>query len=159
MRSFWLMANVISMAVEIKNKKANYQYELTERFTAGIQLKGTEIKSIRGGKASIGEAYCKLINKELFVFNMYIAEYENAGYATHEERRQRKLLLDKVELKKITRKMKDVGLTIVPTLVFINDNGWAKMNIAIAKGKKMHDKRDDLKKKDVKRDIDRGMIE
>jgi SsrA-binding protein len=153
------MANAISMAVEIKNKKANYQYELTERFTAGIQLKGTEIKSIRGGKASIGEAYCKLINKELFVFNMYIAEYENAGYATHEERRQRKLLLDKVELKKITRKMKDVGLTIVPTLVFINDNGWAKMNIAIAKGKKMHDKRDDLKKKDVKRDIDRGMTE
>ena len=139
------------MAVEIKNKKANYQYELTERFTAGIQLKGTEIKSIRGGKASIGEAYCKLINKELFVFNMYIAEYENAGYATHEERRQRKLLLDKVELKKITRKMKDVGLTIVPTLVFINENGWAKMNIAIAKGKKMHDKRDDLKKKDIKR--------
>lgn len=147
------------MAVEIKNKKANYQYELTERFTVGLQLKGTEIKSIRGGKASIGEAYCKLINKELFVFNMYIAEYENSGYVTHEERRQRKLLLEKVELKKITRKMKDVGLTIVPTLVFINENGWAKMNIAIAKGKKLRDKRDDLKDKDLKRDMDRRMSE
>lgn len=147
------------MSVEIKNKKARYQYELTERFTAGIMLSGTEIKSIRGGKASIGEAYCKFVGNELFVFNMYIAEYENAGYTTHEERRQRKLLLQKTELKKIRRKMKDVGLTIVPTLVFINDNGWAKMDIAIAKGKKMRDKREDLKQKDVKRDIDRRMSE
>jgi SsrA-binding protein len=147
------------MAVEIKNKKAYYQYELTESFTAGIQLYGTEIKSIRGGKASIGEAYCRLVKNELFVFNMYIAEYENKGYATHEERRQRKLLLERVELKKITRKMKDVGLTIVPTLVFVNENGWAKMNISIAKGKKLHDKRDNLKQKDIKRDIDRQRSE
>lgn len=147
------------MAVEIKNKKAYYQYELTESFTAGIQLYGTEIKSIRGGKASIGEAYCRLVKNELFVFNMYIAEYENKGYATHEERRQRKLLLERVELKKITRKMKDVGLTIVPTLVFVNENGWAKMNISIAKGKKLRDKRDDLKQKDIKRDIDRQRSE
>ena len=147
------------MAVEIKNKKAYYQYELTESFTAGIHLYGTEIKSIRGGKASIGEAYCRLVKNELFVFNMYIAEYENKGYATHEERRQRKLLLERVELKKITRKMKDVGLTIVPTLVFVNENGWAKMNISIAKGKKLRDKRDDLKQKDIKRDIDRQRSE
>jgi SsrA-binding protein len=147
------------MAVEIKNKKAYYQYELTESFTAGLQLYGTEIKSIRGGKASIGEAYCRMVKNELWVFNMYIAEYENKGYSTHEERRQRKLLLEKVELKKITRKMKDVGLTIVPTLVFVNKNGWAKMNISIAKGKKLHDKRDNLKQKDIKRDIDRQQSE
>jgi SsrA-binding protein len=143
------------MAVEIKNKKASYTYFLTDDFTAGIQLVGSEIKSIRAGKASITEAYCRFLNNEFFVFNMYIAEYPNAGYTPHEVRRPRKLLLQKTELKKLEKKLKDVGVTVVPTLMFIGSSGYAKLNISIAKGKKLHDKRASLKDKDQARDLDR----
>lgn len=145
------------MAVEIKNKKARYTYFLEDEFTAGMQLLGSEIKSIRAGKASIVEGYCKLKDNELWIFNMYIAEYENSGYVTHQPKRPRKLLLTKHEIEKLQKKMKNVGLTIVPLLCFIADTGFAKLNIAIAKGKKLHDKRSDLKDKSLKRDIDRAM--
>jgi SsrA-binding protein len=144
------------MGVEIKNKKAKFEYHLLDKYVAGIQLHGTEIKSIRQSKASIVEAYCKFEKGELYVFNMYIAEYENASHYNHDPKRKRKLLLNKTELNKIERKLKDVGLTIVPVLLFINDGGLAKLQIAVAKGKKLYDKRDDLKQKDLKREIERG---
>lgn len=143
------------MPVEIKNKKASYRYFLGEEFTAGIQLTGTEIKSIRAGKASITEAFCKMKKNELYVVNMYIKEYENGSYANHKPKRDRKLLLNRSELSKIERKTRDDSTTIVPLEVFINESGLAKMHIAIAKGKKMHDKRESLKQKDLKREIDR----
>lgn len=129
---------------------------LTDKFSAGIQLLGTEIKSIRGGKASIVEAYCRIHNEELMVYNMYIAEYENAGHTNHAPRRQRKLLLNRTELNKIERKMKDVGQTVIPTRLYINEKGLAKLEIAIAKGKKIGDKRESLKLKDAKREADRA---
>ncbi|MGC6533706.1 MAG: SsrA-binding protein SmpB [Flavobacteriales bacterium] len=144
------------MSVDIRNKKAEFRYFLTDRFTAGIQLVGTEIKSIRGNKASIGEAYCRIHKGELFVYNMYIAEYHNGGYTNHEPRRARKLLLNKHELRKIERKLKDVGQTVVTTRLFINEKGLAKLEIAIAKGKKLGDKRESLKEKDQKREADRA---
>jgi SsrA-binding protein len=143
------------MAVEIKNKKAAYTYFLTDDFTAGIQLVGSEIKSIRHGKASIMEAYCRFMDGEFFVFNMYIAEYSNAGYVGHEPTRPRKLLLQKTELKKLEKKLKDSGVTVVPVLLFVSGSGYAKLNISVAKGKKLHDKRDSLKAKDQARDLDR----
>jgi SsrA-binding protein len=143
------------MAVEIKNKKASYQYFLEDTFTAGIQLQGVEVKSIRNGKASIGEAYCRLQGDELFVFNMYIAEYENRGYEESEPRRPRKLLLNRTEINKIVKKLKNVGYTIVPTKMYVTDAGWVKLDIALAKGKKQRDKREDLKQKDIKRDMER----
>jgi SsrA-binding protein len=143
--------------INIKNKRASFEYEFLEKFTAGIQLTGTEIKSIRAGKASIVEGYCFMKNGELFIKNMYIAEYEQGSYNNHNPKRDRKLLLNRTELNKLEKKKKDVGLTIVPLKVFINKNGYAKMDIALAKGKKMHDKRHDLKDKDAKRQMDRVM--
>lgn len=147
----------MSTGISIKNKKAKFEYEFLETFTAGIQLTGTEIKSIRAGKASIVEGYCFMKNGELFIKNMYIAEYEQGTYNNHEPKRDRKLLLNRSELDKLEKKKKDVGLTIVPLKVFINNKGFAKMDIALAKGKKLHDKRDDLKSKDAKREMDRAM--
>ncbi|MFT5338169.1 MAG: SsrA-binding protein [Luteibaculaceae bacterium] len=141
--------------IKIKNKKASFEYEFLETFTAGIQLQGTEIKSIRNNKASIVEGYCFLRKGEMFIKNMFIAQYAQGTYNNHEPRRERKLLLQKSELKKLDRKMKDKGLTIIPTLLFINDAGYAKLNIALAKGKKMYDKRESLKDKDNKRSLDR----
>ena len=126
----------MSSKVEIKNKKAKFEFEFLENFTAGIQLFGTEIKSIR---------------------NMYVGDYENSGHFNHESKRDRKLLLNKIELNKINKKLKNKGLTIVPTKLFIGKNGWAKLNISIAKGKKIYDKREDLKTKDIKREIDRNL--
>lgn len=143
------------MAVEIKNKKASYTYFLEDEFTAGIQLNGAEIKSIRNGKASIGESYCRFDKGELYVFNMYVSEYKNAGYSIQTPRRQRKLLLQKKELKKLDKKLKNTGVTLVPTLMFIAPSGYAKLRFRVAKGKKMHDKRATLKEKDVARDLDR----
>ena len=145
----------MSSKVEIKNKRARFEFEFVETFTAGVQLFGTEIKSIRNSKASIAESYGVIIKNELFIRNMYIADYENAGHFNHDSKRDRKLLLNKIEISKINKKLKNKGLTIVPTRLFISNNGWAKMNIAVAKGKKIHDKREDLKTKDVKREIDR----
>lgn len=144
-------------SVHIKNKKANFQYELLEKFDAGIQLTGTEIKSIRNNKASIVEAYCVFVKDELFVRNMHIAEYDKGTYNNHNPKRDRKLLLHKKELDKLQKKLKDQGLTIVPLLIYVNDKGWAKMKISLARGKKIHDKRDDLKEKDAKRAMDRAM--
>lgn len=144
------------MSIEIKNKKALYRYFLLEEFVAGMVLSGSEIKSIRAGKANVAEAYCKLKGDELFVINMSIAPYTNAGYAQHPERRERKLLLERTELNKIQRKLKDTGITVVPTALFINEKGWAKLKIALAKGKNVGDKREDVKQKDLKREMDRG---
>lgn len=146
----------MSSKVEIKNKKAKFEFEFIENFTAGIQLFGTEIKSIRNNKASIAESYGIMIKNELFIRNMYVGDYENSGHFNHDSKRDRKLLLNKIELNKINKKLKNKGLTIVPTRLFIGKNGWAKLNISIAKGKKIYDKREDLKTKDIKREIDRN---
>ncbi len=143
--------------LEVKNKKARFEFELLEDFNAGIVLTGTEMKSIRNGKASIMESFCAIFDGELFVRNMYIAEYENGSYNNHNPRRDRKLLLKRVELKKLEKKLKDKGLTIIPSLLYINEKNLAKIRIHLAKGKKLHDKRGDLKDKDVKREMDRAM--
>jgi len=143
--------------IEIRNKKARFEFELIDDYTAGIMLTGTEMKSIRNGKASIMESFCAFYNGELFVRNMYIAEYENGSYNNHNPRRDRKLLLNKTELRKLEKKLKDKGLTIIPSLIFINEKNLAKVRIHLAKGKKIHDKRGDLKNKDSKREMDRAM--
>ncbi len=143
--------------IRIKNKRANREYFLLEKYVAGIVLTGTEIKSIRNGKANLSDAYCVFENGELFVRAMHIAEYEYGTYNNHLAKRDRKLLLTKRELKKLNTKVKEKGLTIVPTVLFINERGLAKLEIALARGKHYYDKREDLKKKDIQRDIDRHM--
>ena len=147
----------MSNQINIKNKKAKFEYEFLEKFTAGLQLYGTEIKSIRAGKASIVEGYCFVHNGEVFIKNMYVSEYEEGSYNNHEPRRDRKLLLNRNEIDKLIKKKKDVGLTIVPLSLFINGKGYAKLDIALARGKKLHDKRHDLKDKDARRSMDRAM--
>lgn len=147
----------MSDSIVIKNKKASHEYEFIEKFTAGMVLKGTEIKSIRQGKASIMEAYCAITDGELFIYNMHITEYDKGGFVNHVPNRVRKLLLNAKELKKLVKKLKDQGLTIVPTRLFISQSGYAKLNIALSKGKKLFDKRESLKQNDSKRDIDRAM--
>lgn len=144
--------------IEIKNKKAAYEFFLVEKYTAGIMLAGTEIKSIRNGKASITEAYCAFENDELWVKNMHIAEYSYASSNNHAPKQERKLLLNKKELKKLLIKTNERGYTIIPTLLFINDNGLAKLEIALAKGKRLYDKRDTIKKKDMLRDTERQQL-
>ena len=143
--------------INIKNKRAYFEYEILEKFIAGIQLVGTEIKSIRNSKASIVEAYCRFTLNELYVVNMNISEYDFGNINNHEARRDRKLLLTKKELEKLQKKMKESGLTIVPLRMFMNDRGLAKLEIGLAKGKKTYDKRESLKQKDSKRDMDRAM--
>ncbi|MDH6307896.1 SsrA-binding protein [Dysgonomonas sp. PFB1-18] len=145
--------------VNIKNKRASFDYEFIETFTAGIVLTGTEIKSIRLGKASLVDTFCIFEKGELWVRNMYIAEYFYGSYNNHVARRDRKLLLNKKELKKMERLVKETGYTIVPTRIFLNDRGLAKVNIAVAKGKKQYDKRQSLREKDDKRAMDRAMKE
>ncbi len=147
----------MSVGINIKNKKAKFEYEFLESYTAGIQLHGTEIKSIRNNKASIVEAYCVIVNGEVYIRNMYIQEYENAGFVTHEIRRDRKLLLNRTEINKIQRKLKMKGLALIPYKLFITPKGHAKLDIKLAQGKKTHDKREDLKSKDAKREMDRSM--
>lgn len=142
-------------SINIKNKKAKFEYHILEKFTAGIQLGGTEIKSIREGKASIQEAYCVVEEGEVFIRNMHIREYENASFYQHKPRADRKLLLKKQEIKKLEKKMNTKGYTIVPLRLFINKKGLAKLDIALAQGKKLYDKRQDLKEKDDKRAMDR----
>ena len=144
--------------VNIKNKKASFHFFLIEEFTAGLQLMGGEIKSIRRGKASISEAYCMFDNKgELYIREMHISPYEMAIHYTHEPKRPRKLLLKKRELKKLRNKTKEKGYTIIPTLVYISENGWAKVDIALAKGKHKYDKKESIKAKDMKRDMQRNL--
>ena len=141
--------------INIRNKRATFDYELIETFTAGIILTGTEIKSIRLGKASLVDTFCIFERGELWVKNMHITEYFYGSYNNHVARRDRKLLLNRNELRKISRLTKQSGFTIVPTRLFINDKGLAKVNIAIAKGKKEYDKRNSLKEKEDNRDMDR----
>lgn len=143
--------------INIKNKRATFDYELIDTYVAGIVLTGTEIKSIRLGKASLVDTFCYLEKGELWVRNMNISEYFYGTYNNHNARRERKLLLNKKELKKIDRQVKETGFTIVPTRLFINDNGLAKLVVAIAKGKKEYDKRQSLREKDDKRMMDRVM--
>ncbi|MDL2214941.1 SsrA-binding protein SmpB [Dysgonomonas sp. OttesenSCG-928-M03] len=143
--------------INIKNKRATFDYELLETFTAGLVLTGTEIKSIRLGKASLVDTFCIIEKNELWVRNMNISEYFYGSYNNHAARRDRKLLLTKKELKKIMRMVKETGYTIVPTRLFITDRGFAKLNIAVARGKKQYDKRQSLKEKDDKRMLDRMM--
>ena len=148
----------MNKTIEIKNKKASYQYFLVEELTAGIQLTGTEIKSIRMGKANIGDAFCVFKGDELFVRDMHVAIYTQGTIYNHEPKRDRKLLLTRRELKKLQGKVNEKGFTIIPTLLFINEKGLAKLNVALAKGKHYYDKRETIKKKDIKRDIDRTLI-
>jgi len=143
--------------INIQNKRARFEYQLTDKFVAGIKLAGTEIKSIRDGKASITEAYIVVLNGEVFIRNMHVAAYTNSSFREHQIKGDRKLLLNKKEIKKLEKHLKDKGNAIVPLKVFISDKGWAKVEIALAKGKKMHDKRQSLKDKDDKRAIDRAM--
>ena len=143
--------------VNIRNKKARFEYHLEDTFTAGMVLTGTEIKSIRNNKASILEAFCVFVNSEVFIRNMFINDYVNTSFFHHKPKGDRKLLLNKREINKIEKWLKDKGNTIIPTKVFINDKGWAKVEIATARGKKLYDKRDDLKAKDDKRDMDRAL--
>jgi SsrA-binding protein len=142
--------------INIKNKKAKFQYEILDKYTAGIKLVGTEIKSIRDGKASITESFCEFNDhQELFVVNMTIQEYSHASHFNHKPKTERKLLLNRNELKKLYKEVRNSGLTIIPLRLFINDRGFAKLQIALCKGKKLYDKREDIKKRDTKRRLDR----
>lgn len=143
--------------INIRNKRARFEYHLEDTFVAGVQLTGTEIKCVRMSKASILEAYGVFVNGEVWIRNMHISEYDNGTYYNHSTRRDRKLLLTKKEIAKIEKYLKDKGNTLVPLKMFLSDKGWAKMEIALAQGKKLYDKRQDLKEKDDKRDMDRVM--
>ncbi|CDF80060.1 ssrA-binding protein [Formosa agariphila KMM 3901] len=142
--------------INIQNKKARFLYEILDKYTAGIVLSGTEIKSIRSSKASIAESFCEFNEQgELFVINMTVEEYKYGNYYNHRPKAERKLLLNKRELKKLEKEVKNSGLTIVPLKLFINDKGFAKLDIALAKGKKLFDKRETIKDRDNKRNLDR----
>ncbi|MBS3992626.1 MAG: SsrA-binding protein SmpB [Bacteroidetes bacterium] len=142
--------------INIQNKKARFEYEIIETYIAGIKLTGTEIKSIRDSKARITESFCEFNEHgELFVINMYIEEYVHGNFYNHQPKSERKLLLNKRELKRLEKEVKNIGLTIVPLKLFITENGWAKLEIALCRGKKLYDKRENLKERDTKRNLDR----
>jgi SsrA-binding protein len=142
--------------VNILNKKAKFEYEVLDKYSAGIVLTGTEIKSIRSSQASIAESFCEFNTKgELFVINMTIQEYRFGNIYNHAPKAERKLLLNKKELKKLRKEVQNAGLTIIPLRLFINENGYAKLDIALAKGKKLYDKRDTIKDRDNKRNLAR----
>ena len=143
-------------SINIRNKRAYFNYEILEEFVAGIQLAGTEIKSLRLGKASLVDCYCYFNRGELFVKGMNIAEYDWGNLNNHAPRRDRKLLLNRRELQKLERASQDKGVTIVGLRVFINDRGFAKLAIGLAKGKKEYDKRASIKEKDIRREMERG---
>ncbi len=145
----------VERTVLIKNKKASFDYILLDTFTAGIVLTGTEIKSIRLGKANLSDSYACFYAGELWVKGVQVSAYENGSYNNHDPKRDRKLLLTRRELRKIERLTKETGFTIVPIKMYINEKGWVKMDIAVAKGKKAYDKRESLKEKDDRRDMDR----
>ncbi len=145
----------LQKTIKIKNKKARFEYEILDRFTAGIVLRGTEIKAIREGKASIAEAFCEYSNGELFIINMTVQEYSHASNFNHNPKSERKLLLNRSELKKLEKQVKNTGLTIIPLLLFTNDKGLAKVEIALCRGKKQYDKRETLKDRDNKRNLSR----
>jgi len=142
--------------INIKNKRARFEYEILDKYTSGIVLSGTEIKSIRHSRASITESFCEFNDRgELFIINMQVDEYSHGSHYNHLPKAQRKLLLNKRELKKLEREVKNSGLTIVPLNLFINEKGFAKLHIALAKGKKLYDKRENIKDRDNKRDLAR----
>jgi SsrA-binding protein len=144
-------------AVQIRNKKASFEYSFIDTYTAGIVLTGTEIKSIRLGKASLVDAFCYINNGEIWVKGMNISPYFYGSYSNHEAKRDRKLLLNKKEIRRLTEDTKAPGFTIVPTLVFLDEHGRAKMDIALARGKKEYDKRQTLKEKEDRREMDRAV--
>ena len=139
----------------IVNKKASFEYHFIQTFTAGIMLTGTEVKSIREGKANLSDSYCMIQNDEVWVKNMHVSEYKQGSYNNHEPKRQRKLLLNKTELRKIQSKLREKGTTIIPVKLFFSERGFAKLEIAVARGKKTYDKREDIKKKDIMRELSR----
>ena len=143
--------------INIKNKRAEHEYYLMDTLTAGIVLTGTEIKSIRNGKAGLAEAYCTFKGEELFVVGMHIAEYDKGTYNNHDPKRDRKLLLTARELRKLKNKVQEKGFTIIPILLYINEKGLAKLDIALARGKHYYDKRETLKNKDSKRDVEKQL--
>ena len=144
-----------SNTVNIRNRKASYEFSFIDTYTAGMQLQGTEIKSIREGKVNMQDAFCYFQGEELFVKQMHISPYAQGTHYNHVSDRERKLLLNKKELEKLSSKSDEKGLSIIPTRLFINDRGFAKLEIALAKGKKLHDKRDSIKDRDTKRELDR----
>jgi len=141
--------------VKIKNRKARFEYEILDTYSAGIVLAGTEIKAIREGKASIAESFCEFHNRELFVINMTVQEYSHASHYSHNPKSERKLLLNRSELKKLEKEVKNSGLTIIPLVLYTNDKGLAKIEIALCRGKKDYDKRETMKERDSKRDLSR----
>lgn len=141
--------------INIVNRKARFEYRFLDTYTAGIVLTGTEIKSIREGRVNLQEAFCVFQDDELFIKQMHISPYTEGSYNNHEPARMRKLLLSKKELRKLAGKADEKGLTIVPVRLFINDRGWAKLDIALAQGKKLYDKREDIKQKDMERELAR----
>ena len=143
------------VSINIKNKRATFDYVISDTYTAGIVLTGTEIKSIRLGKASLVDTYCVFTGDELWVKNMYVAEYFYGSYNNHTARRDRKLLLERKELRKLKQSVKSPGFTIVPTRLFINERGLAKIVIGLARGKHEYDKRESIKERDDKREMDR----
>ena len=140
--------------INIKNKKASFEYQFIDKYIAGIALLGTEIKSIRNNQANISDAYCIIKNHEVFLINLHISEYKNASLNNHNPKRERKLLLNKQEINKIEKKTKEKGNTIIPIRLFINNKGKAKVEISVAKGKKIYDKRADIKERDMKRNLE-----
>jgi SsrA-binding protein len=147
--------NRFEKIVNIKNKKASFEFEFIDTYVVGVMLKGTEIKSIRESKVSLTEAFCLFLDGELYIRQMHISPYSMAASYNHVAVRDRKLLLKKKELEKLETKSAEKGLAIIPVRIFINDRGLAKMEIALARGKKIHDKRQDLKEKDAKRELQR----
>ena len=140
---------------EVKNRKAKFEYHLMQSFEAGMMLKGTEVKSLRKGEASLADAYCLFVNGELYIKSMFIAEYSHGNINNHETRRDRKLLLKKPELRKIEKRISEKGFTLVPYKIFFSERGYAKVEIFLAQGKKSYDKRESIKDRDSKRDLDR----
>ncbi len=145
--------------INIKNKKASFDYVFIDKLIAGIQLTGTEIKSIRTGKINLTDSFCYFVNNELWMRGLHISLYSHGSYLNHEPKRERKLLLNRKELNKLERKSVEKGLTIIVTRLFINENRLAKVEIALAKGKRFYDKREDIKQKDIKREISRHFRE
>lgn len=143
--------------ISILNRRAKHEYNFLDLYEAGIILQGTEIKSIRAGNVNLRDAYCFFRKEELFVKSLFIGEYEHGNRENHEPRRTRKLLLHRNELRKLEKKVKEKGFTIVPVKLYINDRGFAKVQIALAQGKKVHDKRKSIKEKDIKREMQRAM--
>lgn len=153
-----MMSKRFSNDINIRNRQATYEFELLDKYVAGLVLMGTEIKSIREGKVNLQDGYCYFNNGELFVKGINITPYAQGTHYNHEAQRERKLLLKKTELKKLERKSEEKGLTMVPVRLFINDRGYAKLEVALARGKKLHDKRESIKDRDAKRELNKLKI-